>query len=82
MSDFHVPTTLYHGGNDWLADPTDVKLLVDELPKGVVKSIKFIPDWMHLDFIWGIDAPKMVYNDLIRDALEDFEQTQIKESLD
>lgn len=71
LAEFRVPSTLYYGGNDWLADVNDVKLLFAGLPDGVVHSTKFIPDWMHLDFIWGIDAPSEVYENLINDALKD-----------
>jgi len=74
LSNFHVPSTLYYGGNDWLADSQDVHRLFDSLPKGVLHSKSFIKSWMHLDFIWGMDAPTEVYDDLIRDALLDLEK--------
>lgn len=64
---------LYYAGNDWLADTADVKHLISSLPDGVLKNqdLHFIPDWMHLDFIWGIDARREVYDSLIQDALHD-----------
>ena len=56
---------LYSGGNDWLADPDDVKRLVELLPsKSLIKHDR-IEEWMHLDFIWGMDATKLVYRDII-----------------
>jgi len=65
---------LYYAGNDWLADPKDVHLLFNGLPKGVLTADpKFIPKWMHLDFIWGENAADKVYKDLIHDALQDLE---------
>ena len=59
MSDIHVPIVLYYAQNDWLADPKDVGLLIKDLPN-LVNSVE-IPGWEHLDFIWGLDAAKLVY---------------------
>ena len=61
---------MYSAGQDWLADPADVKELLLHLPKEVVVSHKVIESWMHLDFIWGMDAPREVYYDLIANALK------------
>ena len=59
-----VPVALYWAENDWLADPTDVKALLQLLPnKLYVHPIK---NWDHLDFIWGMDAAKKVYDHIIR----------------
>ncbi|XP_065684847.1 lysosomal acid lipase/cholesteryl ester hydrolase isoform X1 [Hydra vulgaris] len=69
ISNFHIPTVMYSGGNDWLADSNDVSKLLDLLPEEIIISHKVIDSWMHLDFIWGMDAPEEVYNDLIADAL-------------
>ena len=64
MSKVTVPTVLYYASNDWLADPRDVMLLAQALPN-VVHS-KEIPNWEHLDFIWGLDATTLVYKPLIK----------------
>lgn len=65
LTKFNVETVLYSGGNDWLADPDDVKRLVELLPsKSLIKHDR-IEEWMHLDFIWGMDATKLVYRDII-----------------
>ena len=64
MSKVNVPTVLYYASNDWLADPTDVKLLQKALPN-VVYSDE-IPNWEHLDFIWGLDAARLVYKPLVK----------------
>ncbi|XP_074647415.1 gastric triacylglycerol lipase-like [Tubulanus polymorphus] len=63
VSTMKTPVVLYSGGKDWLADPTDVKRLIPQL-KNVVRN-RFIPSYNHLDFIWAIDANRMVYDDLI-----------------
>lgn len=59
-----VPVALYWAQNDWLADPDDVRLLLPQLSNKMYD--KYIENWDHLDFIWGLDAPKVVYNDIIK----------------
>ncbi|XP_038064773.1 uncharacterized protein LOC119735144 [Patiria miniata] len=58
-----VPVSLYWGGQDWLADPKDVELLIPRL-RNLRESI-YIPQYDHLDFIWGTDAPQWVYEPII-----------------
>ena len=58
-----VPVALYWAQKDWLADPTDVRALLPQLPSKLYD--KYIPNWDHLDFIWGMDAA-VVYYDIIK----------------
>lgn len=57
---------LFTGGNDWLADPKDVANLLPIL-KNTGKLIyhKNIPKYNHLDFIWGLDSPTVVYSEIL-----------------
>jgi lysosomal acid lipase/cholesteryl ester hydrolase len=59
-----VPTALFRGGNDSLADATDVARLKSLLPN--VVHDKLVPSYMHLDFTWGLDAHTLVYADVIQ----------------
>lgn len=68
-SDMTVPVALYWAQNDWLADPTDVKALLPLLPNKLYNN--YIKNWDHLDFIWGMDAAKIVYDDIIRNISSD-----------
>lgn len=55
---------LFTGGNDWLADPTDVAELIPKI-KSVTIYDKNIPQYEHLDFLWGLDAATDVYEEAI-----------------
>ena len=61
-----VPTFLFTGGHDWLADPKDVAGLISKI-QGVMKNHINISYYEHLDFIWGIDAATQVYKVIIED---------------
>jgi len=67
-SAIEVPVALYWGGNDWLADPNDVKVLMKILPKKWYD--KYLEVWEHLDFIWGLDAAPLVYDDVAKKIIK------------
>nr|XP_056706473.1 lipase member M-like [Euleptes europaea] len=64
-----VRTAIWYGENDWFADPANIEQLTCRL-HDVVYECK-IPDWTHFDFLWGLDAPQKVYNDIIKLIMED-----------
>ncbi|XP_046626862.1 lipase 3-like isoform X1 [Neodiprion virginianus] len=65
LSGINVSISLQYADNDWLASITDVKRLYQALPKTIgIYRVNF-PKFNHLDFLWGIDAPKLVYDKLI-----------------
>lgn len=66
LDNINVPIALFYATNDWLAGPTDVALLFDRLFKTSVGMFRVPFDhFNHVDFMWGVDAPKLVYKPVI-----------------
>jgi len=70
-----VPTALFYGDDDDLADPKDVKKLI-----GLLKNIVYVheePTYAHLDFTWGVNAKDRIYP-LIVQLLSQFSTNSAK----
>lgn len=67
LGSIETELVLFSGGQDTLADPKDVDWLEGRL-KSVTKRYN-IPEYNHLDFIWGESARRKVYKKIIRVAL-------------
>ncbi|KAL6661068.1 hypothetical protein ACP70R_000452 [Stipagrostis hirtigluma subsp. patula] len=69
MSDIPAsfPLFLTYGGRDSLADPADVRLLLDDLrghdPDKL--TVQYLEQFAHLDFVIGVCAKDYVYKDMI-----------------
>lgn len=59
-----VPTAVFSGGHDFLADPVDVASLLSKIPNLVYN--RTIPDYEHLDFIWGLNSATKVYQEIVK----------------
>ena len=68
----NVPIAVWSAGQDLLADPQDVDLLLSKLPNLIYH--KEIPNYNHLDLIWAVDAPQEVYNEIVSLVAEDKKQ--------
>ncbi|XP_011158633.2 lipase 3 [Solenopsis invicta] len=65
MEKITVPVILYHGLNDVLAAPDDVKILNRKLPNILEDFIVTLKRLNHFDFVYGLHVRDLVYNHLI-----------------
>ncbi|XP_016872035.1 lipase member K isoform X4 [Homo sapiens] len=63
ITKMEVPTAIWNGGQDIVADPKDVENLLPQIANLIY--YKLIPHYNHVDFYLGEDAPQEIYQDLI-----------------
>ena len=66
LSKLHVDIAIYHGGLDVLGDVDDFQIFIKKVPKDRVKNVMFLPDYGHIDLIWGIDNYKHIFADVVQ----------------
>jgi len=59
VTQMEVPTAVFWGGNDWLADPRDFEILRPKI-KNLIGNY-YQAEMNHLDFIWGMKAATEIY---------------------
>ncbi|KAH8282129.1 hypothetical protein KR054_005724 [Drosophila jambulina] len=65
LENVKAKVALYYGQNDWLAPPEDVEMLYSRLPNVVTKFLVADKEFNHLDFIWGIDARTLLWDQML-----------------
>ncbi|XP_014204869.1 lipase 3-like [Copidosoma floridanum] len=65
LSKIKVPIAAFWADNDWLASPIDVKRLCAYLPNKIIDYKVNYPKFNHLDYLWAIDAPTLVYKEVL-----------------
>ncbi|XP_041517636.1 gastric triacylglycerol lipase isoform X1 [Microtus oregoni] len=69
VSAMTVPIAVWNGGHDILADPKDVDMLLPKL-QNLLYHKEVLP-YNHLDFIWAMNAPQEVYDEILSLMAED-----------
>ncbi|NXX67314.1 LIPM Lipase, partial [Spizella passerina] len=63
IEEIKVPTAVWSGGQDKVADPTDMARLLPRITNLIYHE--HFPEWGHLDFLWGLDATEKMYLKII-----------------
>nr|XP_060624748.1 lysosomal acid lipase/cholesteryl ester hydrolase-like [Anolis sagrei ordinatus] len=66
IENIKIPIAIWTGGQDLFVVPKDAAMLSSQISNLIYE--KHIPEWQHLDFIWGMDAPERLYMDIIKIA--------------
>lgn len=66
LGKIRVPTALYAGSADWLADLEDIKFIRASMARKSIVQDVVVKDYDHLDFVWGLGATKDVYDPVVR----------------
>lgn len=66
LSKLSVPTALFYGKHDYLADPTDVQKIIAQAPADKIVFTSYQEHYAHLDYVWAVDANKVIYQDVTR----------------
>lgn len=66
LKNIMAPVALYYSYDDWLADVKDTQRLMKVLPNIVHDYLVPHKKFNHIDFIWGIDAPFLLYDEIVR----------------
>ncbi|XP_034949217.1 lipase 3-like isoform X2 [Chelonus insularis] len=65
LNNTKVPVAIFHGANDLLADSNDVAKLANELPNLKLNYKVPMEFFNHIDFMFAIDAPVLLYQPTI-----------------
>ncbi|XP_071604967.1 putative lysosomal acid lipase/cholesteryl ester hydrolase isoform X2 [Heliangelus exortis] len=69
LENMRAPLAAWYGGRDWISAPEDVNLTLPRIANVTYK--KYIPEFVHFDFLWG----KQVYEQVYKEILELLEKT-------
>ncbi|XP_077206484.1 lipase member M-like [Paroedura picta] len=58
-----VPIAMWSGGQDWVSQPEEIMELLPRITNLI--HHKYLPDWNHWDFIWGLDAAQRMYVEIL-----------------
>lgn len=62
---FLFSVAIHFASHDWLSVPKDVERLVKALPNAVGPYLIPHQTFNHLDFLWGVDVRRLLYDDML-----------------
>ncbi|EDO40744.1 predicted protein [Nematostella vectensis] len=80
VKDMDVPTVLFSGSHDTLADPLDVGELKPRI-QNLVHSEE-IPGWNHADFLFGMDAERLLYRKIVKMMFKRIREDNVPQPID
>jgi len=66
LSRISIPIATFNASNDLFVDEIDFHRLVSQLPNVVHQYLVPYHDFNHIDFVYAIDAPTLVYSEIFR----------------
>uniref|UniRef100_A0A663LJJ3 Lipase n=1 Tax=Athene cunicularia TaxID=194338 RepID=A0A663LJJ3_ATHCN len=63
LENMKAPLAAWYGGRDWLSVPEDVNITLARIINVVHK--KYIPEFVHFDFLWSMQAYEQVYKEIL-----------------
>ncbi|XP_060539044.1 lysosomal acid lipase/cholesteryl ester hydrolase-like isoform X2 [Pantherophis guttatus] len=63
IEDIKIPFAFWYGGNDLFVNIKDIQALLARLSNVIYHQ--HVPEWQHIDYIWGLDAPEVMYMHII-----------------
>ncbi|NXU95336.1 LIPM Lipase, partial [Xiphorhynchus elegans] len=63
LENMKAPLAAWYGGKDWISAPEDVNVTLLRVTN--VAYTKYIPDFIHFDFLWAETAYEQVYKEML-----------------
>ncbi|XP_074965866.1 lipase member M-like [Phalacrocorax aristotelis] len=63
LENMKAPLAAWYGGRDWISVPEDVNITLPRITNVAYK--KYIPEFVHFDFLWGMQAYEQVYKEIL-----------------
>ncbi|XP_009075186.1 PREDICTED: putative lysosomal acid lipase/cholesteryl ester hydrolase [Acanthisitta chloris] len=64
LENMKAPLAAWYGGKDWISAPEDVNLTLPRITN--IAYRKYIPDFVHFDFLWGKQVYDQVYKEMLQ----------------
>jgi hypothetical protein len=66
LTTFQIPTAIFNGDHDYLADVDDVNKMLQQVPASSIVYHDEEKDFAHLDYTWAYNANTRIYSKVVR----------------